>query len=281
MAIGRTPRWAPLIGLVAATLGAAARAGVVDVPPSPALASGGAPASPVHYTYEVVHEWPHDTGAFTEGLVFRDGRLLESTGLNGHSTLREDDLDTGRVVRSVTLDAKYFGEGLTVLGGKAYQLTWRNHVGFVYDAATFRRIGEFHYPWEGWGLATDGRYLVMSDGTNTIRFLDPATFKVVRSIDVTAYGWPVERLNELEWIKGEIFANVWQTDEIVRIDPATGLVRGIIDLTGLLPAFDRAGHVDVLNGIAYDPATDRLFVTGKWWPRLFEIRLVPQAVAAQ
>jgi glutamine cyclotransferase len=265
------PRRAAALVLAALALAACGRGqqgAAGDVPPSP---PGGGPA---RYSFEVVHAWPHDPGAFTQGLVFRDGELLESTGLNGHSSLREVNLETGKVMRQETVPAEYFAEGLAVIGEQAYQLTWKGQTGFIYDVSTFELKGTFPYEGEGWGLTTDGKLLVMSDGTSRIRFIDPDTFKVVRSIDVTLSGKPVVRLNELEWIKGEIFANVWQTDTVVRIDPATGEVRGVIDFSFLLPLDQRAG-VDVLNGIAYDPARDRLFVTGKLWPELFEVRLKP------
>ena len=244
-----------------------------DVPASP---PAGATSETIHYSYEVIQAWPHDTTAFTEGLLFRNGDLLESTGLNGQSTLRDVDLNTGRVLKEISVPAQYFGEGLTVMGSHAYQLTWKTGVGFIYDADTFQSEGRFTYTGEGWGLTTDGHELILSDGTSRIRFLDPGTFKVVRTIDVTEAGQPVENLNELEWIKGEIFSNVWQTDKIVRIDPATGNVRGVIDLSGLLSPEDRRPDTDVLNGIAYDDASDRLFVTGKRWPKIFEIRLKPK-----
>jgi len=220
----------------------------------------------------VIHAWPHDPAAFTQGLVFRNGEILESTGLNGKSTLRDVELDTGHVLKMISLPSEYFAEGLAVIGTRAFQLTWKNQEGFIYDAATFRLEGKFGYDGEGWGLASDGRWLILSDGTSRIRFLDPATFRLARTIGVTASGQPVERLNELEWIKGEIFANVWQTDEVVRIDPATGVVRGIVDFSGLLPQRPREPD-DVLNGIAYDAVHDRLFVTGKRWPKIFEVRL--------
>jgi glutaminyl-peptide cyclotransferase len=225
------------------------------------------------YSYEVVNAFPHDRTAFTQGLVFLDGKLIESTGLNGHSTLREVDLASGRVLRQVPVPDRYFAEGLAVLGGKAYQLTWLAQKGFVYDEATFRLEREFTYTGEGWGLATDGHSLIMSDGTAQIRFLDPATFKVERTIQVAVKGQPVNQLNELEYIKGEIFANVWRTDFVVRINPANGVVTGVINFAGLLPPADRDVTTDVLNGIAYDSATDRLFVTGKLWPKLYEVRL--------
>lgn len=242
----------------------------------PALpAANGSEAATVvaNYSYEVVASWPHDRGAFTQGLVFRNGALLESTGLNGRSSLREVEVKTGRVLKQMSMPAQFFGEGLTVLGGRAYQLTWRNGKGFIYDADTFRLEKEFAYEGEGWGLTTDGRELILSDGTNRIRFIDPATFQVIRSISVTEAGKPVAHLNELEWIHGEIFANVWQTNRIVRIDPASGEVRGAVDFTGLLSAQERRPDTDVFNGIAYDAANDRLFVTGKNWPKVFEVRL--------
>ena len=246
-----------------------------NVPPSPAV-NAGEKAAIVSYSYAVVRSWPHDPAAFTQGLVFRDGALLESTGLNGESTLREVELETGRMLKKVSIPSEYFGEGLAVIGTRAFQITWQNHQGFVYDVSTFRREGAFNYDGEGWGLTTDGQWLILSDGTNQIRFLDPVTFRLVRTITVTAAGQPVVRLNELEWIKGEIFANVWLTDLVVRIDPSTGAVRGVIDFSGLLPPGERTPGTDVLNGIAYDAAHEKLFVTGKRWPKIFEVRLIPR-----
>jgi len=260
---------------VLAACGKHAQGEAGDVPPSPSLKSGEKPAL-VYYSYEVMHAWPHDPAAFTQGLVFYEGDLLESTGLNGESTLRDVELDTGRVLKQISIPSEYFAEGLAVIGTRAYQLTWQNRKGFIYDVATFRPEGEFSYGGEGWGLATDGRRLILSDGTNRIRFFDPEAFRLVRAIAVTVAGRPIERLNELEWIKGEIFANVWQTDQVVRIDPSSGVVRGIIDFTGLLPWGERRPGTDVLNGIAYDAARDRLFVTGKRWPKIFEVRLKPR-----
>jgi len=248
-----------------------------SIPPLPPPAVGGGAPPVVRYTYEVVAVWPHDRSAFTQGLAFRDGVLLESTGLNGESTLREVEVTTGRVLMQVPLPREYFAEGLAVVGAKAYQLTWQNRKVFVYSADTFQRVGEFDYPGEGWGLATDGRRLILSDGTSRIRFLDPETFAVVGAIDVAWNGRPLPELNELEYINGEIFANVWRTDLVVRIDPASGLVRGVIDFAGLLSPLDRRRDTDVLNGIAYDAAADRLFVTGKRWPSVFEVRLKPRA----
>ncbi len=246
-----------------------------DVPDS--LFSGPAnQETAAYYTYSVVHAWPHDPAAFTQGLVFLHGEFLESTGLNGESTLREVELESGRVRQKISVPPEYFGEGLAVIGDRAYQLTWQGHKGFIYDVATLSLKGQFSYDGEGWGLTTDGRWLILSDGTSRIRYLNPTTFQVARTINVTVSGQPLARLNELEWIKGEIFANVWETDEIVRIDPSTGVVRGIVDLYGLLQSSDRRPDTDVLNGIAYDPAQQRLFVTGKRWPRIFEIRLIPR-----
>jgi glutamine cyclotransferase len=220
-----------------------------------------------------VKVWPHDTNAFTQGLVFLDGALLESTGLNGHSSLRKVELQTARVLKQVEVPAEYFAEGLAVVGTNAFQLTWQNHKAFVYSLETFKVEKEFTYEGEGWGLATDGHLLILSDGTDQIRFLDPITFVVTRTIHVQYLGKPLARLNELEYIKGEILANVWGADQVVKIDPANGKVTGVIDFTGLLPKEDRALNTDVLNGIAYDAAGDRLFVTGKLWPKLFEVRL--------
>ncbi|HUC86102.1 MAG TPA: glutaminyl-peptide cyclotransferase [Candidatus Acidoferrales bacterium] len=225
------------------------------------------------YSYDVVRVWPHDRNAFTQGLVYWDGGLLESTGLNGESSLRRVELQTGKVLQRVDVPSQYFAEGLALLNGKLFQLTWQSHLGFVYDLATLKQEKEFTYPGEGWGLTTDGTWLIMSDGTDQIRFLDPATFKENRRITVIAHGNGVSRLNELEYIQGEIYANVWGTDFVVVIDPATGKVTGVIDFTGLLPAQDRDPNTDVLNGIAYDAAGNRLFVTGKRWPKLFEVSL--------
>jgi glutamine cyclotransferase len=228
------------------------------------------------YGFEVVQSWPHDPHAFTQGLVFRNGRLYEGTGMNGESSLREVELATGAVLRRRDLARQYFGEGLAFFGGRLFQLTWRSHVGFIYDATTFQPTGQFSYTGEGWGLTDDGTSLILSDGTSTLRFLDPTTFAVLRTVKVNDAGREVSELNELEYVNGEVYANVWRKDLIARIDPATGNVKGWIDLTGLLAPEDRTGREDVLNGIAYDAANDRLFVTGKRWPRLFQIRVVPR-----
>jgi glutamine cyclotransferase len=232
-----------------------------------------APARAPTYTYGIVNTYPHDPKAFTEGLVFHDGGLFESTGLYGFSSLRKVELDSGRVLKKKDVPERYFGEGLTLFNGRLLQLTWQEHLGFRYDSSSFRQLGTFAYTGEGWGLTHDGRALIMSDGTNRLRFLDPTTFKVQRSISVTDRGVPIQRLNELEYYKGEILANVFETDRIVRIDPKDGTVTGWIDLAGLFPKADRARRGDVLNGIAYDAKRDRLFVTGKDWPKLFEIEL--------
>lgn len=239
--------------------------------------SGIAAAPTVSYTYQVVGTYPHDRGAFTQGLVYLKGVLFETTGLNGSSSLRKVELQTGRVLQKSNLPAQFFGEGMTILGDKIYQVTWQSQKGFVFNLSTFELEKEFSYPGEGWGLATDGHVLILSDGTNVLRFLDPVSFKLLRSIAVFDRGQPVRNLNELEFIKGEIYANVWQTNTVIRIDPANGNLLGVIDFTGLLTPDDyRGGRPDVLNGIAYDSASDRLFVTGKNWPKLFEVQLKPK-----
>lgn len=250
-----------------------------DAPPAdakPAPANGAttttAPRTPT-YTFEVVRTYPHDAGAYTEGLLWHDGRMFESTGQKGQSNIREVDLQTGRVIRQHDIDSTYFGEGIIILGDNLWELTWQNNVGFLYDWKTFTKKGDFKYDGEGWALTTDGTSLIMSNGTPVINFRDPKTFAVTRSITVTENDLPVTKLNELEWIKGEIWANVWESDQIVRIDPANGHVLGWIDLGGILPRTDRTGKEDVLNGIAYDEKGDRIFVTGKWWTKLYEIRL--------
>lgn len=241
------------------------------------VAAAPAPAAEVpRYTYEVVGVWPHDPEAFTQGLVYLKGILLESTGLNGRSTLRKVELQTGRVMQQIRVPSQYFAEGMTVIGDRVFQLTWQNQKGFVYNLSTFELEKEFAYAGEGWGLTTDGQQLILSDGTNQIRFLDPVTFKVTRTIRVFHRGEPLALLNELEWVRGEIYANLWQTHSVARIDPATGALLGLVDFSGLLPSADRRANTDVLNGLAYDATGDRLFVTGKNWPKLFEVRLKPR-----
>ncbi|MBN1865737.1 glutaminyl-peptide cyclotransferase [Candidatus Sumerlaeota bacterium] len=229
------------------------------------------------YACRVVKSYPHDTKAYTQGLLFRDGRLFEGTGLRGASSVREVDLETGKVLRIHRLEDRYFGEGLALWQDRLVQLTWQSGVGFVYDRDTFVPKGDFSYSGEGWGLTHDGKRLIMSDGTSTLRFLDPETFAVVGSIRVQDGRRPVPRLNELEYLRGEIWANVWQTDRIARIDPETGRVLGWIDLAGLLDRRNpAAAGAEVLNGIAYDADRGRIFVTGKRWPLLFEIEIRPR-----
>ncbi|MDQ2786356.1 MAG: glutaminyl-peptide cyclotransferase [Chloroflexota bacterium] len=255
----------PACGARAATQGVASP--TVDVP---------APTEPPTDTFQVLNHWPHDPTAYTEGLIYADGAFFESTGLNGMSSLRKVDAETGQVIASLPLDPEYFGEGLTLFNDTLIQLTWQSHIGFVYGLTCFCLERTFAYDGEGWGLTHDDRFLIMSDGTATIRFLDPDTFAVVRTISVTDHGTPLTNINELEYVSGEIYANIWLTNRIVRIDPTAGAILGWIDLTGLLPAADRSPSVNELNGIAYDDTTDRLFVTGKNWPEIFQITLVPE-----
>ena len=224
------------------------------------------------FGYTVVHTYPHDRDAFTQGLQVVDGVFYEGTGLNGRSSIRKVKIETGEVLQRREVPAAYFGEGITVRGNELFQLTWQTGVAFVYDRQTFTPRRQFRYTGEGWGLTQDRTSLIMSDGSEFLRYLDPATFAERRRVRVTAAGAPLKNLNELELVKGEIFANVWQTDYIARIDPASGKVNGYIDLRGLLSPREREA-TDVLNGIAYDEANDRLFITGKLWPRVFEIRV--------
>ncbi len=255
------------------------------------LIPGPEPGIPV-YTYEVVHSYPHDRFAFTEGLAWDRGILIESTGLKGDSTLRRVNLTTGEVISVRHLADRYFGEGVTVLGTEVIQLTYDSHTGFINDAVSLETMGTFNYSTMGWGITWDGKNLIMSDGSSTLYFLDSETYREVRRIEVNALEVPVTSLNELEYVHGEIYANVWPTDRIAMISPDTGEVTGWIDLSGLLPEGEReqdgrsgivnypenpSGHFDkedCLNGIAYDQDGGRLFVTGKFWPRLYEIRVV-------
>ena len=231
------------------------------------------PAQTPEYTYQVVHAFPHDRNAFTQGLEYRAGFLYEGTGLYEKSTLRKVELESGKVLQEIRLDPQYFGEGITVFNGHILELTWQAHKGFVYDQSTFRMLRTFEYPGEGWGLANDGRDIFMSDGTAQIRVWDASSLAVKRRIAVHDGRRAIENLNELEIVSGEIYANVWQTDRIARIAPADGRVTGWIDLAGLLTPAERK-DADVLNGIAYDALGGRLFVTGKLWPKLFEIRVL-------
>jgi glutamine cyclotransferase len=237
---------------------------------APLIPPGGSKTPVSGYT--VVRAYPHDPNAFTQGLEYRDGVLYEGTGLAGKSAIRKVDLETGKVLQEERLNPSYFGEGITVTAGKLFELTWQNKTGFVYDAKTFKLIRNFSYFGEGWGLAHDDAGLIMSDGTSTLRFLEMTRFTERRSVKVTDGGAPIANLNELEMIKGEIWANVWQTDYIARISPRDGRVVGWINLKGLSASLALKPDA-VLNGIAYDSASDRVFVTGKLWPKLFEIKL--------
>jgi glutamine cyclotransferase len=232
-----------------------------------------APA-PASLKVQVIRSYPHDRNAFTQGLVWRDGVLYESTGLVGRSSLRKVDLATGAVTQQSTVPAPYFAEGIADVGNRLFQLTWQHGRVFVYDRSTFNRVGEFGYEGEGWGLCHDGRSLVMSNGSDTLTERDPQTFALRRTIKVTQAGRPLDRLNELECVDGQIYANVWTTETIVRIDPKTGRVTARIDASGLLQPAERLG-IDVMNGIAYDPADKTFLITGKLWPRLFRVRFVP------
>jgi len=227
------------------------------------------------YKCEVVNAYPHDRDAYTQGLVFENGVLYEGTGLRGHSTLRRVDLETGKVLQIHQLPAHFFGEGVTIHGDKIIQLTWQSHIGFVYDKSSFELVQKFNYATEGWGITYDGKHLIMSDGTSTLYFLEPGTFRKIGQIDVHDSKGPVTRLNELEYIQGEIYANIWKSNRIVKVAPQTGQVSGWVDLEGLLTPEDYSEPVGVPNGIAYDAKNKRLFVTGKLWPRLLEIELVP------
>jgi glutamine cyclotransferase len=252
-----------IVGTLMAALSGACGDDAGEVQANPA----GAPVT----VATAVRSYPHDPKAFTQGLVFRNGELLESTGRFGESSLRRVKLETGEVLQRVDVPREYFAEGLTVLGGRAYQLTWQSKVGFIYDLATFKRVGTFDYEGEGWGLTTDGTSLILSDGTSVLRFLDPATFRVTRTLEVKNGAEFVDQINELEWVRGEIWANVWHKDWIARIDPRDGHVIGWLDVGQLLPEATAADPEAVPNGIAFDPATGRLFITGKLWSRLFEI----------
>jgi glutamine cyclotransferase len=251
----------------------AAVAAIVCASAAPAEVPGRRLPAPVG-TYRVVNVYPHDRASFTQGLEYVNGVLYEGTGLYGRSAIRKVRLQNGEALQHQAMENRYFGEGITVWRDTIVQLTYMNEVGFVYDRKTFKQLRTFKYTGEGWGLTHDGDALIMSNGSATLRFLDPRTFAEVRRVTVRDAGVPVERLNELELVRGEIWANIWQTNRIARISPKSGDVLSWVDLTGLLAEQDSHG-VDVLNGIAYDRAADRLFVTGKLWPKLFEIRVVP------
>lgn len=242
--------------------------------PSERLAKAeGAPNVPERLKVKVLSTRPHDPGAYTQGLLFSNGALFESTGLNGRSSLREVDPKTGKVRRRIEVPQQYFAEGLALADNRLIQLTWQNGVAFVYDPATFQKVGELRYNGEGWGLCYDGQRLVMSDGSDLLLFRDPKTFAPQGQVNVTLAGEPVYQLNELECVNGAVYANVWQTDDILRIDPSTGRVTAVIDASGLLSAQEKQ-QAEVLNGIAYDPAKKTFLITGKLWPKMFEVELV-------
>jgi glutaminyl-peptide cyclotransferase len=261
------------MGEVVRRLVLAVFAGVLQLSLAWAPAQAAAPI----YGVRIVKAYPHDPQAFTEGLFYKDGFLYESTGLEGHSSIRKVRLETGKVLQERALAPQYFGEGIVAWKSRLIQLTWRSQVGFVYDLATFKPLSQFHYSGEGWALTRDASRLIMSDGTPQIRFLDPATLKETGRITVTAEGAPLRNINELEWVKGQIWANVWQTSVIARIDPASGHVVGWIDARSLAAAAGVHDPDAVLNGVAYDQAHDRLFVTGKLWSKLYEIKLTGPA----
>ncbi len=260
-------------GIIAgAALAIAAAAAPVVSAPAPGQTAAPAAAVPVEPA-RVLATHPHDSSAFTQGLFFADGALFESTGQHGESVVREVDLVTGKAKREVRLDPRYFGEGSTSWGDTIVSLTWKHGKGFRWDRKTLRKIGEFSYSGEGWGLTQDGKSLILSDGTPELRFLDPTSFAEQRRITVTYQGRPIRRLNELEYVRGEILANIWHQDLIVRIDPASGVIIGVIDLRDLAAAVPVTDPEAVLNGIAYDDKSGKLYVTGKNWPSLYEIAL--------
>lgn len=234
------------------------------------------PAEPTRYTYRIKATYPHSTDAYTQGLHYQAGTLWEGTGEYGHSYIRKIDLETGRITPFTTLPDNEFGEGITLLGDRLYQLTWESNTCHLYDTQSGEKLRDFRYAGEGWGLTTDGEVLYMSNGSANLYLLDPDTFQRKATRTVTLAGTPVQFINELEWIEGRIWANVYTTDQIVVINPRNGIVEGVIDLTGLLPASERTPMTDVLNGIAYDAATKRIFVTGKRWPRIYEIEVIKQ-----
>lgn len=232
------------------------------------------PKEAFYFTYQIINSYPHDESAFTQGLVIENGILFEGTGLYGQSTLRRVDLETGNITQLQPLSKDLFGEGITIFENKIIQLTWQNNIGFVYDKNSFEVLDQFEYPTEGWGLTHNGSLLIMSDGTSTLYFLDPKNFQTVNQVDVYNNQGSINMLNELEYINGSIYANIWKEDTIVIINPNTGNVTGQIDLTGLKELVNQTSR-DVLNGIAYDQNESKLFVTGKFWSKLFEIKLVP------
>ncbi|HIZ14698.1 MAG TPA: glutaminyl-peptide cyclotransferase [Candidatus Tidjanibacter faecipullorum] len=274
------------LGLLAVALlasacgGRAARRGHAEASEAdirPQTAASVPSEAPVRYTYEVVAEYPHDTEAYTQGLYWKDGFFYEGTGGNGRSELRKVDPATGRVLQRTRLDRQYFGEGIALFGDRIYQLTWVTGKAYVYDAQNFRPVRTFVYDGEGWGLTTDGKYLYMSDGSERIAVRDPETFGIVRTFEVTSQGYPVDQLNELEWIDGLIWANRYLYDEVVMIDPRSGHVVGVIDFSDLQAPEDVLPQTDVFNGIAYDAETGAIYVTGKNWNKVYRVKIVKVA----
>jgi len=263
------------LALVAGLVLAAGRRQRAPAPPAAPPAAGTPAPGPERLRIDIVAIHPHDPLAYTQGLLWAGGKLYESAGLYARSSLRRVDPATGAVEQRIELDRRFFAEGLALVGERLIQLTWREGTAPVYDRATFRHLADFAYQGEGWGLGYDGKRLVMSDGSDRLTFRDAATFAVLGSVAVTRDGVPVPQLNELECVGGAVWANVWQTDDILRIDPATGKVTGVADAAGLLTPGDRAAGAEVLNGIAYDPATRRFWITGKLWSKMFEVRFVP------
>jgi len=258
-----------LISLSLANLGCQSQA---TANRSEANAASPPPVTP-KYGYQIINMYPHDEGAFTQGLLVAGGQLLESTGQEGRSSVRRVDLESGRVLKKTDIPKEYFGEGLALLNGKLYQLTWQHQLGFIYDSETLQKVGQFNYSGEGWGLTTDGKSLILSDGSNRLKFINPDDFKVTKTITVMDGTTPIDQLNELEYVQGEIYANVWHENRIATINPETGRVTSWIDLSGLLQPGDVHDEEAVLNGIAFDASTGRLFVTGKLWPRIYEIKI--------
>ncbi len=239
--------------------------------------AGTVPQPVLVYTYQVINTYPHDREAFTQGLVFDSGVLYEGTGLNGRSSVSKIELKTGKISQIYKLPEQYFGEGITVYKDTIIQLTWQSNTGLVYYKNRFALLSQFSYVGEGWGITFDGKHFIMSNGSSTLTFLDIDTFTPISHVEVIDSDTPINNINELEYVNGKIFANVWQTNKIAVIEPANGKVVGWVDLTGILQTQPFSGQVDVLNGIAYDAQTDRLFVTGKFWPFLFEIKLVTKS----
>ncbi|WP_291986548.1 glutaminyl-peptide cyclotransferase [Luteitalea sp.] len=262
-----------LVLLVGSSLAVACGASS-SAPPAPQAQAAAVVPGVEQYTYQIVRSHPHDPASFTQGLTIADGQVYEGTGLHGESSLRRVDLQTGAALQRIALDSRYFGEGIAVVGDRIVQLTYQTGVGFVYDRKTFATLKEFTYKGEGWGLTYDGQRLIMSDGTDTLRFWHPETLEEVGRLRVRDGDTAIERINELEFVDGAIYANIWQEERIARIDPATGVVTAWIDMSNLLTATERSRGVDVLNGIAHDPKTGHFLITGKLWPWVFEVRFV-------